>query len=174
MAVCPFCGHHNRPGSLICEQCLHNLYNSALNGIPSTKQLGNLENIPKVTNIGHSWFDPNDRLVIQIRDSREPIILKNIDRVIMGRAGRNGRREPDIDLTPYDAMSKGVSHMHISIGYQGNALAVMDMGSLNGTYLNGERLIANREYVLHDGDELLLGELVIHTYFQQAVVTSTD
>jgi len=40
------------------------------------------------------------------------------------------------------------------------------MGSVNGTYLNGERLPANREHVIRDGDEIRLGKLVFHAYFQ--------
>ena len=43
---------------------------------------------------------------------------------------------------------------------------ILDRGSANGTYLNGERLTPNEPHVLRDGDEIRLGKLVAHIYFR--------
>jgi pSer/pThr/pTyr-binding forkhead associated (FHA) protein len=39
---------------------------------------------------------------------------------------------------------------------------VIDLGSTNGTRLNGHRLTPHTRQVVYDGDELLLGRLAIH------------
>jgi hypothetical protein len=48
-----------------------------------------------------------------------------------------------------------VSGLHAVLESYGSGWAVRDLGSRNGTYLNGERVLAER--TLHDGDELRLG-----------------
>jgi pSer/pThr/pTyr-binding forkhead associated (FHA) protein len=38
----------------------------------------------------------------------------------------------------------------------------MDMGSTNGTYVNGRRLVPNQTYILRDGDEIRFSRLTAH------------
>jgi pSer/pThr/pTyr-binding forkhead associated (FHA) protein len=53
--------------------------------------------------------------------------------------------------------SKSVSREHARLTLDGRHWSVEDLGSTNGTYLNGERVIARRE--LRDGDSLRVGEI---------------
>jgi pSer/pThr/pTyr-binding forkhead associated (FHA) protein len=50
---------------------------------------------------------------------------------------------------------------------------VMDLGSRNGTYVNGRLLRPHEEHVLAHGDELVLGTLHVILFFQQAWAAST-
>jgi FHA domain-containing protein len=51
----------------------------------------------------------------------------------------------------------GVSRVHAAIEQFGDAWCVRDLGSRNGTFVNGERIIGER--ALHSGDEIVLGRL---------------
>ena len=42
-----------------------------------------------------------------------------------------------------------------------DTLTLVDLGSVNGTHLNGQRLVPNQPRVLRDGDEIRLGRLVV-------------
>ena len=68
---------------------------------------------------------------------------------------------PDIDLTPYQAYANGVSRLHAVLKREGKRVFVMDLGSSNGTYLNGKRLQPNIDQTLNHGDMLALGKLKI-------------
>jgi pSer/pThr/pTyr-binding forkhead associated (FHA) protein len=66
---------------------------------------------------------------------------------------------PDIDLSPYQAYAAGVSRLHAVIKRDGNRILFIDLGSANGTYINGKRLAPNVEQVLNHGDIIALGKL---------------
>ena len=51
----------------------------------------------------------------------------------------------------------GVSRVHAAFERFGETWCVRDLGSRNGTYVNGGRIIG--EQALHSGDEILLGRL---------------
>lgn len=51
---------------------------------------------------------------------------------------------------------KLVSHTHAAVEPYGATYAVRDLGSSNGTYVNGQRLIGDR--ILRPGDEIQLGQ----------------
>ena len=64
-------------------------------------------------------------------------------------------RSPDCDLIFSDPM---VSRQHARIHVEGNMVAIHDLGSRNGTIVNGER-VASTE--LKAGDEISVGEWTI-------------
>jgi pSer/pThr/pTyr-binding forkhead associated (FHA) protein len=68
---------------------------------------------------------------------------------------------PDIDLTPYQAYASGVSRLHVVVKRDSNRIIIMDLGSSNGTYLNGRRLTPHVEEPLNHGDVIALGKLKI-------------
>ena len=51
----------------------------------------------------------------------------------------------------------GVSRVHAVLERFGDTWCVRDLGSRNGTFVNGGRIIG--EYALHTGDEIVLGRL---------------
>ena len=68
---------------------------------------------------------------------------------------------PDVDLTDDHAMEHGVSRVHACIFRQEDVVAVEDLGSTNGTLLNGKRLAPYLPQRLKHGDQLQLGQLLI-------------
>jgi len=53
--------------------------------------------------------------------------------------------------------AEGVSRVHAVLERFGHAWCVRDLGSRNGTFVNGGRIIGER--ALHSGDEIVLGRL---------------
>src|SRR3954447_5750006 len=69
---------------------------------------------------------------------------------ILSAGSTIGREGCDVNL-----MDPEVSRRHATIRDQGGSLAIEDLGSTNGTFVNGTRITAVT--VLKDGDEVRLG-----------------
>ncbi len=53
----------------------------------------------------------------------------------------------------------GVSTRHATVWTQQERWYVADLGSTNGTFLNGQELTAQKAFALHDGDQLAFGNV---------------
>jgi hypothetical protein len=73
--------------------------------------------------------------------------------------------QPDIDLTACGAVELGVSRRHVHIRREGALIYATDLGSANGTSLNGHRLLPNQKRILRNGDDLQLGHMVTRVQF---------
>jgi pSer/pThr/pTyr-binding forkhead associated (FHA) protein len=114
-------------------------------------------------------FESGTQLRLQIEGSPEPILFKPKNETIFGRRDPATGAMPDIDLTPFAGYRMGVSRRHAAIRFgEEQTLDLWDLGSSNGTFLNGQRLNAHRPYRLHNGDELRLGQMTIRLYFESA------
>jgi pSer/pThr/pTyr-binding forkhead associated (FHA) protein len=92
--------------------------------------------------------------------------LPNQPMIVLGRKAQDSTSiQPDLPLDQYGAVEKGVSRCHARITRYYNLLYVTDMGSRNGTFLNGQPLTNNNARILHTGDELLLGTLKLRIRF---------
>jgi len=79
------------------------------------------------------------------------------DRVLT-RIGKHHDQQPlDIDLSGLPNADI-VSRLHLQIYCDGSDYSIEDVGSSNGTFLNGERLQAQQHYPLSSGDRLDLGQ----------------
>lgn len=109
-------------------------------------------------------FGPRDTLILQLEG--ESIAVRAPELLVLGRdVNLDGGR--GIDLTHYDADNRGVSRKHAQIAHisDSNYLEVIDLGSINGTYINGQLLEPLLGYPLYDGDTLNLGALEIKVRF---------
>jgi hypothetical protein len=173
--ICPTCGHRNRPGILVCENCGTNLMTGKQSGV-GTRDLmreqekgeGKLDSDAQnaVDSAGGTVFTEEMVLRIEIEGGSTPMLVYPKQEIIMGRRDPNTGGMPDVDLTAYAGYRMGVSRRHAAIRLQEKQLNVSDLGSSNGTFLNGTRLNAHRPYPLRDGDEVRLGQMVLRLYFQ--------
>jgi two-component system phosphate regulon response regulator PhoB len=83
----------------------------------------------------------------------------------IGRSDPQRGVYPDVDLGPHGAQHRGVSRQHAVIIARENRIAVKDLGSVNGTRLNGRVMVPDQEYRLRHGDELEVGELKLQVRF---------
>lgn len=104
-------------------------------------------------------------LLLVIRGMVERLVLPDNMTVVLGRTDLNARYHPDVDLTPYGALDRGVSRSHVRLHVDDDKLYVTDLGSTNGTFLAGKRLEPETPTILHKGDELTLGRLTMQILF---------
>ncbi len=76
--------------------------------------------------------------------------------------------QPDVDLTPFQAAELGVSRRHVKLTRQSATIMVQDLGSVNGTFLNGQKLLPYQPRVLRNEDELRLGHMTLRVSFMRA------
>jgi predicted component of type VI protein secretion system len=148
-------------------------------GRPGTQALtGQIEEGPSadvnaaISSVGSEEFHDQWLIRIEIENSTEPTLLRPTHEIIIGRKDPATGSMPDIDLTPFAGYRMGVSRRHAAIRLtEGHFLDLWDLGSSNGTFLNGMRLVAYRPHRLRDGDEIRLGQLSMHAFFQPPQLT---
>ena len=91
-----------------------------------------------------------DLILFKKDGSRKTFSLRG-DSTIIGR-------HDDCDLR---IPLKDVSRKHCQINQNNESLKIRDLGSRNGTFINGKRLAPYLPEALHDGDQLQLGKLLI-------------
>jgi hypothetical protein len=129
--ACPACGRANRNGARFCVGC------------------------------GHSFEPPRPailRVVEPVRAAWEMPVARSP--MLMGRASEAEEYWPDFDMTFYDE-GDYVSRRHARITKGRAGYFVADLGSSNGTTLNGYVLSPRRAYLLRNGDRIQVGLVVI-------------
>jgi FHA domain-containing protein len=167
MVKCPYCQHQMMEGALFCEECGLSLWGDA-QGEVSTKKLEEESNEFSVkSGWGTATFQDLNQVIIHIRDAAEPITIRPANEFLIGRQDSASGIAPDLDLSTFGALEKGVSRLHAALRRGDEVLSIVDLDSANGTYLNGQRLAAHQPRLLRDGDEIRLGKLTLHIYFKQ-------
>jgi pSer/pThr/pTyr-binding forkhead associated (FHA) protein len=103
----------------------------------------------------------DQELILLIRGMVERLTVRQDVAIVLGRADSVKRFYPEVDLTPYGALDRGVSREHARLQVSGDQLIITDLGSTNGTFVAGERLEPDVPTVINRGDELLLGRLAV-------------
>jgi len=111
-----------------------------------------------------SWGNPISvnyaELFLNIRGVDTPLMLQFKDEMILGRKGTGETGPFVLDLSPFGGDEKGVSRMHAAFRRLKNNLFLVDLGSSNGTFVNGQRLTSHQPNMLIEGDEIRLGNLI--------------
>ncbi|MFO7742777.1 MAG: FHA domain-containing protein [Anaerolineae bacterium] len=169
MIECPSCGHKHRPGTLFCTEC--GVY------LPSGGPLGT-EPIPEgdlpaarvrgwqSDSAGEGQQESPAALSISVPSSGRQIPVPSAKAVEVGRLDAAHGIFPDVDLAPDGGLEGGVSRRHCKICYQEGRYLVEDLGSANGTFLNGKRLTPYLTHALENGDELQLGRVRLRVMIQ--------
>ena len=110
------------------------------------------------------------RLKVKITDTAFPKMMEIPvnKRVTLGRSDIDAPLvSPDIDFVACNAIANGISRSHAAIDPQSDGkFALIDLGSRNGTMLNGHKLNAHQPYIVADGDEIYIGNLRMTIYFE--------
>jgi hypothetical protein len=145
---CNHCGHRNPPESSFCSSCGSALDVSGDRTITLTA-VDPLQDAPGAgDDVVVSMGDlPTDKAVLIVRSGTQAGDRFALDSDVT-RLGRH----PDSEIMLDDIT---VSRRHASIERTDEGYVVSDAGSLNGTYVNHERI---ERAVLHHGDELQVGK----------------
>jgi hypothetical protein len=143
---CTNCGHRNPEGSNFCASCGHPLTETGSDATV-TFQAGELEHeLDAEVHISPEELEGGRGVLIVKRgpNAGSKFFLDE-DKVIVGR-------HPDSDIFLDDIT---VSRRHAEITRTGERFSLSDAGSLNGTYVNRERV---EDATLETGDEIQVGK----------------
>ena len=136
---CSQCQRENIEGALFCEECGAQL--EGTNEMQETAKEG-----------------PAERLVLASADG-STLEIPAKEEVVVGREDPISEVFPDLDLTGFGGVEKGVSRKHAVIHRSGSDYTVEDMGSTNGTYVNRKKVLPNTPLAIKPGDEIRFGRL---------------
>ncbi len=144
---CTNCGHKNPEGSNFCASCGTPLKDDGGHDTTVTFAAGDLE-----TDLDHEiQISPEELaggrgvLIVKRGPNAGSKFFLDTDATVVGR-------HPDSDIFLDDIT---VSRRHAEIRRAGTGFELHDVGSLNGTYVNRERV---EEGPLHSGDEIQIGK----------------
>lgn len=164
MIKCPFCGTSHVANTLFCSECGTYLLEDDRRGTDplGTDEIGWVgegEDEPDVSPLVKGTGPLAIRLRIgEMQREVEASLAKAIH---LGRLDPASDVFPEIDLTKDNGLEKGVSRRHARIIKREGTVVVEDLGSINGTFINSKRLAPYLPEILHDGDQLQLGKLLI-------------
>ena len=171
MILCPNCQHKEVPGAVFCSQCGAQLLEATSTRTHkiNTAEAKRIDPSRGVTDAFRktppqaldSWIS------LHMMDSGQILTLADRNEFTLGRVAESQPIMPDIDLTPYDAYTAGVSRLHAVIKLINKRIIAMDLGSSNGTFVNGTRLSPYVECPLSHGDIIYLGKLKIQVLIGQ-------
>ena len=72
-----------------------------------------------------------------------------------------------VDLESFDGHDLGVSRHHAMIKQIKDNLVLVDLDSINGTFVNGHRAIPLKRYNIMDGDTVTIGRLTLEIRFMK-------
>jgi pSer/pThr/pTyr-binding forkhead associated (FHA) protein len=103
--------------------------------------------------------------VLIVAASGAALPLPAAAQAIVGRGDPVSNFYPDLDLNPHGALDNGVGRRHLRLFVQAGQLMIEDLDSTNGTVLNGQKLAPRQPQPLRDGDQVIVGKLLLR--FQQ-------
>lgn len=161
MIICSNCKHTNMDGAMFCENCGSQLIGrDELITQTITTQKFDRDGEQKPKSDLYQAFDGSDAWgSLHLLDTGQVLPLSARNEFTLGRISEGQPIMPDIDLSPYQAYAAGVSRLHAVIKRDGKRIAFIDLGSANGTFINGKRLAPNAEQILNHGDIIALGKL---------------
>jgi predicted component of type VI protein secretion system len=111
---------------------------------------------------------------LTVVDSEETTSFAVREWVTLGRKCSEKYEQNHIDLTDFKANELGVSRIHAAIHARKNFLTLQDLGSTNGTQLNGFAVSAYQNVPLEGGDEIMLGAMRLKVTFTRAESSEED
>ncbi len=161
MITCKVCNNQEYHGVLFCGECGSQVAfasNEQVNTLVYPNQNRGLEvdftqTIPKklLENSAFILYSTEREVVIDIPEQNEFTIGRFVEGQVI---------TPDVDLNDYEAYDMGISRLHatIRINVEKNKIFIVDLGSANGSSVNGYEIPANSEVPLNHGDVLSLGK----------------
>jgi hypothetical protein len=163
MIVCQNCLHKEMLGAMFCSECGAQLIYAT--GVPTSGIYQTTSNLrPSEVSLKEPpppISFPDALVSLNIISTGDILPLAGQEEITLGRVSEGQPMVPDIDLTPYKAYEAGVSRMHASIRMVEDQVLITDLGSANGTRVNGMQITPHIPYPVKHGDILTLGKFKI-------------
>lgn len=154
--TCPVCKSENAATAVECQTCgaLLNDFPTDLVAVPDIASLP----IQNVESVLDTAMIPEDGIGIHIPGAPKAYYLHVYKELIIGRPA-DATFDSVLDLSELGAYAMGVSRRHVMIRKTRTGFDVIDLGSRNGSWLNGEKLVPNKPYPVASGAELRMGKM---------------
>lgn len=167
MIICPNCHHEEVDGEIFCSNCGTQLLGQERQNTQTIRENNVFEDLRKPEPASVPRSKIGSLLALHILDAGQILPLTDREEITIGRVSEGQTILPDVDLTPYKAYEKGVSRQHISIKKTDQGFFVTDLSSVNGTQLNGKKILSGQPFPLANGDILSLGKLKIQVLIRK-------
>jgi pSer/pThr/pTyr-binding forkhead associated (FHA) protein len=166
--LCPSCNIPVLEGAIFCPECGTKLIDS---GGLSTAAITTPDTIPSKDEPTPKPAAPlpvsGAQINLHIIRTGQIIPLEGRTDFTIGRISEGQSILPDIDLSPYDAYSQGVSRLHATLKVRDSLFYIEDLGSSNGTRINNNKIQPLSDQLIHNGDVIALGRFKVQALIRQ-------
>lgn len=170
--ICPVCKNKNELEAIVCGHCGAALEDPFMDPGARTKttdmQAVVLEGI-KDWSIDRSTA-PDNGIAVYLEGGFNPAYIDSKREFVIGRKVEPAS-DVSFDLSPAGGYHKGISRRHAIIQRTEHGYQVLDLGSVNGTWLNEERLVPHKAYPLTSGSHLRLGRMRLFVLYRSPAET---
>jgi len=167
MITCPNCQHDEATGAVFCSQC-----GGQLMAAPpiETHRINTAETGKRVKGDTAPYHPaPPETLdswvSLHMVDSGQIVALADKTEFTLGRITEGQPIMPDVDFSTFNAYENGVSRLHAVLKRVNEHAIIVDLGSSNGTFVNGDRIVPHIEHRVNHGDMIYLGKLRFQVVF---------
>ena len=164
MIKCPFCHANHVANTIFCSECGTYLLEDdkrATDPLVETNEVDTVNGTADESKVAVTLKKDARPVAVQLKiGSGEREVEMSLDKDIhFGRVDPASNIFPEIDLTDEGAPGKSVSRRHARIFKRDKLVVLEDLGSFNGTYINGTKLDPYLPEIVSDGDILQLGRI---------------
>ncbi len=184
MIDCPNCHHQEMVGSLFCSECGAKLVTADLPTTQNISAMGatgqsisargvdtlsfQIRAKPASHHVTEPRAAPHDvALSLRLMESGKGIELTGQTEFTIGRVAEGQLILPDVDLSEFQAYGQGVSRLHATLKVNNQRVFITDLGSSNGTRINGQKIMPNIDFPLNHGDMIALGKFKMQILFHK-------
>jgi pSer/pThr/pTyr-binding forkhead associated (FHA) protein len=147
MISCQTCGAEFYPGTLFCKECGRFL-------------------LKEVDQVDRNTPEPERKLYFLIPSSHRQGKLDTNVPIWIGRADPDDQFWPQLDLTDDGGIEMGVSRRHALIRKEEKGLVIVDQFSVNGTWIDRQKLVPDQPYLLPDAAKVRFGSLPVQLFLE--------
>lgn len=159
--ICPHCQSNQFDGTIFCLECGASLMPDLVQ--ESTRQIGAgaTPATGQQAAVRLQTASIGGVITLVVVQSGTRLRLDAAEQLLIGRKDPAKGIYPDIDLGPEGGYDAGVSRKHAILSQSQGRFVVEDLGSANGTFVNGKRLEPQTPIPLRSKDELRCGTLAL-------------
>jgi hypothetical protein len=169
MIQCPNCKSKHPINTLFCDECGEYL------GTDKKETDALMSDVSKIALLSDERLEefewegpavPPAAVSLMVGQLEREFTVSLDKEVMLGRRDPGTNNYPEVDLTDFEGAEQGVSRRHARIICPEDQVLVEDLGSANGSYVNGKPLTPYMAYPLRNGDLLRLGKMKIKIVFR--------
>jgi len=168
--ICPVCKESNELKAIVCRHCGTTLEDPLMDAGVRTKRTdvlaGPLESFEDWP-VDESAV-PENGIAVFLEGEFSPMHTDSRDEFVLGRkSGNTSDAQEDLfDLSPLGGYGQGVSRRHAVIRRTDQGYEILDLGSVNGTWLNDKRLAPQKYYSLANGSHVRVANMSLFMLYR--------